>query len=140
MADDARHGARDALRAPRRTFSLLGYLILWVQVALAFALYFPLANVAAYLFSLLTHERWGGALMLTGAAIGALAGLLAARNAYMRFGTEGEDSHGSARFAFGSELRADLAIDTGLIVGRELRGGKLLRYDVLGAASHPFSR
>jgi len=37
--------------------------------------------------------------MLTGAAIGALAGLVAARNAYTRFGAEGEDSHGSARFA-----------------------------------------
>ena len=99
------------------------------QVAVAFALYFVLANVAAYLFSLLAHQRWGDGLMLTGAAIGGLAGLVAACNAYTRFGAEGEDSHGSARFAHASELRADLAIDTGLIVGRELQGGKLLRYD-----------
>ncbi len=86
MANDARHAARESLRAPRGRLSLLDHLILWVQVAVAFALYFVLANVAAYLFSLLAHERWDGALMLIGAAIGALAGLVAARNAYNRFG------------------------------------------------------
>lgn len=129
MADDARFAARDALQASKSNLSLLGHLILWVQVAVAFGLYFLLANAAAYLFSLLARERWHGSLMLAGAAIGVLAGLIAARNTYMRFDADGEDSHGSARFAYASELRGDLARDTGLIVGREPRGGKLLRYD-----------
>ena len=129
MPSDARDGVRDALRAPLGKLSILARVILWVQLAFAFALYFLLGNFAAYLLSLLTYQRWDGGLALAGIAGGVLAGLIAARNAYLRFADDGDDSHGSARFAYVDEVRADLVQDSGLIVGRELRGKKLLRYD-----------
>lgn len=129
MPSDARDGVRDALRAPLGKLSILARVILWVQLAFAFALYFLLGNFAAYLLSLLTYQRWDGGLAWAGIAGGVLAGLIAARNAYLRFADDGDDSHGSARFAYVDEVRADLVQDSGLIVGRELRGKKLLRYD-----------
>lgn len=126
---DARDGARDALRPPASKLFWLDRVYRWVSAAISFGLYFLLGNVAAYLFSLLTYERWDGGILLTGAGIGVLLGLASGRKAYLGFGAESGDSHGSARFAHDSEIRTDLAGDTGLIVGRELRGRKLLRYD-----------
>ncbi len=126
---DARDGARDALRAPPGKLFWLDRVFRWVSAAISFGLYFLLGNVAAYLFSLLTYERWDGGIALMGAGVGALLGLASARKAYLGFGAERGDTHGSARFATSGEVRADLAGDAGLIVGRELNGRQLLRHD-----------
>ena len=42
-------------------------------------------------------------------------------------GTEADDTHGSARFATNAEAR-DLMGDAGLLIGRDRKSGKLLRY------------
>ncbi|WP_028747508.1 type IV secretory system conjugative DNA transfer family protein [Rhizobium mesoamericanum] len=50
----------------------------------------------------------------------------------LHFGSTSEDSHGSARFADKREIAPLVRSRSGLLIGRDLRTGKLLRYD--GAA------
>lgn len=45
------------------------------------------------------------------------------------FGDKSGDSHGTARFATGAEARPLLQSRDGLLLGRDIRTGKLLRYD-----------
>ncbi|MFC3069409.1 type IV secretory system conjugative DNA transfer family protein [Phenylobacterium soli] len=62
-----------------------------------------------------------------GSAVGAL---LAFGSWRLRYERQTGDVHGSARFADHGRIRRTLAIDDGLIVGREDRGdGRLLRHD-----------
>ena len=43
-------------------------------------------------------------------------------------GLDGDDTHGSARFATANETRALARADTGLLIGRDMKTRKLLRY------------
>ena len=68
-----------------------------------------------------------GPFMLAGAVVGA-AGWIDRSGAASFFGSWNRDSHGSARFAGKNELRPLEQAD-GLLIGRNPRTGKLLRYD-----------
>jgi type IV secretion system protein VirD4 len=80
---------------------------------------------AALLFHVSSvQQTWAG-------IIGAVAGGLAAWVRITRLNGSGQFSqvHGSARFVVPDALRRTMAIEAGLVVGRENRkGGKLLRY------------
>lgn len=103
-------------------------LSLLARVAVVFVLGYVAANVAASIALWLLGFSGPLKTLLQGAA-GLGAGLFLARRAYLNLTAPPPDVHGSARFASESEVRADLAGETGLIVGRELNGPKLLRYD-----------
>ena len=68
-----------------------------------------------------------GPFILAGAVIGA-AGWIDRSGAASFFGSWNRDSHGTARFAGKNELRKFELAD-GLLIGRNPRTGKLLRYD-----------
>ncbi len=74
-----------------------------MSAAISFGLYFLLCNVAAYVVSRIIGHEAAMPLMLIGAGVGALVGLASGRKAYVGFGAERGDSHGSARFATSGE-------------------------------------
>ena len=110
---------------------LFGWLILWLLLGAAFSTLVATPFIFAFFRENPGESAWHwvvfGPFMLIGV-------VLAYRDWLERSGAEnffsgfGRDSHGSARFAGKKELRTLEQAD-GLLIGRNPRTGKLLRYD-----------
>ena len=110
---------------------LFGWLILWLLLGAAFSTLVATPFIFAFFRENPGESAWHwvifGPFMLIGVVL-AYRDWLERSGAENFFGGFGRDSHGSARFAGKKELRTLEQAD-GLLIGRNPRTGKLLRYD-----------
>ena len=110
---------------------LFGWLILWLMLGAAFSTLVATPFIFAFFRENPGESAWHwvvfGPFMLIGVVL-AYRDWLERSGAENFFGGFGRDSHGSARFAGKKELRTLEQAD-GLLIGRNPRTGKLLRYD-----------
>jgi len=110
---------------------LFGWLILWLLLGAAFSILVATPFIFAFFRENPGESAWHwvifGPFMLIGVVL-AYRDWLERSGAENFFGGFGRDSHGSARFAGKNELRK-LELADGLLIGRNSRTGKLLRYD-----------